>query len=59
MSNFLKQIKNIDILEVQRKAELHDKITQKTLELINETNILIKTVVIPKIEEMEKKLEKK
>jgi len=52
-------LQGINVAEVQRKAQLHDKIAQKTLEIINENNILLKTVIIPKIEKIEKKMEKK
>lgn len=38
MSGILKQIKNINLKEITAKAELHDKIAVKTLEIVNEIN---------------------
>ena len=56
MSNILKQIKKMNIMEMTEKAELSFEMTKKTLEIINEINQKINTIIIPKIEEIEKQL---
>ena len=56
-----KKIKPMEILgqlgDIQQKikqAELSFKMTQKTLEITNEIKIKMDTILIPKIEEIEK-----
>ena len=42
------------IMQKMQQAELSFKMTKKTLELVNEINQKINTIIIPKIEEIEK-----
>ena len=43
------------IPEFTRRAKLHDEITVKILEIVNEINVKIDTIIIPKLEGIEKK----
>ena len=45
------------IPQFTKRAELHDQISVKTLEIVNEINVKIDTIIIPKIEEIERKID--
>ena len=50
------------IPQFTKRAELHDQISVKTLEIVNEINVKIDTIIIPALEKLEKEkkqLEKK
>ena len=42
------------IPEITKNIELHDQISVKTLEIINEINQKIDNIIIPKLEKLEK-----
>lgn len=56
MSNIGQLMKQIP--KIKERAELHDKISVKTLEIVNEINQKIDTIIIPALEKLEKQQNK-